>query len=158
MIIYRNFTNKNIILINLNDQIMTAAVIGISSGLLIIFLFQIFKHLDKTSVYGLILSGIGFLYVGYVWMDVEDLVVNSIQAVIFLLIAYTGMKKPWFLAIGFFLHGCWDIAYPFLRNPGLIPPHYDIFCSTLDFVIAIYLLLINKKLSFKNSPLLKPTL
>ena len=59
---------------------MTAAIIGISSGLLIIFLFVILKRFDKKIIYGLILCRIGFLYVGYAWMDLQALVINSIQA------------------------------------------------------------------------------
>ena len=124
---------------------MTAAIIGISSGLLIILLFVILKRFDKKLIYGQILTGIGFLYVGFVWTDLEDLVVNAIQAILFLLIAYYGMRKNIYaLAAGFFLHGCWDIAYPYFRDPGLIPPHYDLFCLTIDFVMGIYILAFKK--------------
>jgi len=129
---------------------MTAAIIGISSGFLIILLVLV-KRFDKSSVYGLILAGIGFLYVGFAWTNLQDLVINSIQAILFLNIAYYGMQRSiYLLAAGFFLHGCWDIAYTFFRNPALIPPHYDIFCSTLDFVIGIYILVFKKQFAVKR--------
>ncbi len=133
---------------------MTAAIIGISLGLLIIFLFQFLNQFDKKLIYGLILCAIGFLYVGYVWTDRADLIVNSIQAIIFFFIAYYGIRKHvYILGAGFFLHGTWDIAYPFFRNAALIPPHYDLFCLSIDFVMGIYIVvfkkqLANKKLSF----------
>jgi len=130
---------------------MIAAIIGISLGFLVIFLFEIFKQFDKRMIYGLILSGIGFLYVGFVWTDREDLVVNSVQAVIFVLIAHAGMKKNiYILGVGFFLHGFWDIAYPFFRDPGLIPPDYDLFCLSIDFVMGIYIVIFKKHFSDKK--------
>jgi hypothetical protein len=58
---------------------MNAVIIGISSGLLIILLVVFLKQLDKKVIYGLILSGIGFLYVGFVWADLQALVINAIR-------------------------------------------------------------------------------
>ena len=131
---------------------MSAAIIGISSGLLVIFLFIILKRFDKKLIYGQILTGIGFLYVGFVWTDLKDLVINSIQAILFLFIAYYGVKKNiYLLAFGFFLHGCWDITYTFFRDPGLIPPHYDLFCLTIDFVMGIYILAFKQHFTVNKS-------
>lgn len=122
---------------------MTAVIIGISSGLVLILLFAILKQLDKKVVYGLILSGIGFLYVGYAWMDLHSLIVNSIQAVVFLFLAYFGIKKSiYILAAGYFLHGGWDLVYSSFSDSNLIPPHYDLFCLSIDFTIAFYLLVL----------------
>ncbi len=93
---------------------MTAAIIGISSGLLIILLFEILKRFDKKIIYGLILCAIGFLYVGYVWMNLQALVINSIQAILFLFIAYYGIKKiliTWQPAISCMGPGIWLTIY-----------------------------------------------
>jgi len=121
---------------------MTAILIGILSGLLIIISFVLLKQFDKKMIYALVLAGIGFLYVGFVWTHLESLVINSIQAVAFVLLAYYGIKKnSYILAAGYLLHGCWDITYGFFRDPGLIPPHYDLFCSSLDFTICIYIII-----------------
>ncbi len=120
---------------------MTHINIGISSGLLMIFFIAVLKNLDKKIVYGLALAGIGFLYVGFVWTDLHALIINAVQAILFLFLAYFGIKKSMhLLAAGYFLHGCWDVAYSHFQNPGLIPPHYDLFCLSIDFTIAIYLL------------------
>jgi len=124
---------------------MTAAIIGISSGLLVI-LFVILTRLDKRVVYGLILTGIGFLYVGFVWTNLRELIISAIQAFLFLNIAYYGMQRnTYVLAAGFFLHGSWDIAYTFFSNSGLVPPHYYVFCLTIDFVMGIYILIFRKQ-------------
>ena len=125
---------------------MTAVAIGILSGSLTILLGYIFKLADKKVYYGLILSGIGFLYVGFVWTDLQALIIDSIQAIGFLLLAYYGITKNMhILTIGYFLHGCWDITYGWFQNPALIPPDYDLFCMAIDFTLGIYLLIFTKK-------------
>lgn len=124
---------------------MTAAIIGVASAFIIILLFLLLKQFDRKLIYGLMLSGIGFLYVGFVWTDIPSVIINAIQAIFFLFLAYYGVKKGiYILALGYFLHGSWDIAYPFFRDPALIPPHYDFFCSTLDFVLCAYILVFKK--------------
>lgn len=123
---------------------MHAAIIGISSGFLVILIFGILKQFDKKIIYGLILSGIGFLYVGFVWTETQALIINSIQAVLFVFLAYYGIKKSMnFLAAGYFLHGVWDMVYHLFQNPQLIPPNYDLFCISIDFTMGVYLLLLN---------------
>ena len=129
---------------------MTAIIIGISSGLLTIFLLAILKQLDRRLLYGLILAGIGFLYVGFVWTDLNQLVGNSIQAILFVFLAYYGVKRSiYILAAGYFLHGAWDLVYDSIASPGLIPPHYDWFCSTLDFTIGIYIVIFRRNFEMK---------
>lgn len=122
---------------------MNAALIGIASGILTILFVALLKRLDKPTMYGLILSGIGFLYVGFTWSDSTLFVINSVQAIIFLFIAYYGIKKSsYVLAAGYFLHGLWDLAYSFFSTPDLLPPHYDLFCMLLDFTVGCYLFII----------------
>tara|TARA_R110001606_G_scaffold86135_1_gene194937 strand:+ start:745 stop:1140 length:396 start_codon:yes stop_codon:yes gene_type:complete len=121
---------------------MTPIVIGITTALLQITLFEVLKNFKKDSIYALTLAGIGFLYVGFTWTDTPTFIITSFQAIVFLLIAYYGLvKNPYILAAGYFLHGLWDIVFPFWLNAALIPPRYDWFCSSLDFTIGIYLIL-----------------
>ncbi len=119
---------------------MQATIIGIISGLVTIILIKLLKKLDKATAYALILVGIGYLYVGFTWSDTASLVITSVQAAGFMLIAYYGIKNRYLLALGFFLHGAWDIVYNVLPLAKLLPPHYDLFCLAIDFVIGIYLL------------------
>ncbi len=130
----------------------SAILIGFIGGLLNILLFTLLKKLEKGTLYGLVLTGIGFLYVGFVWTDLQALIINSAQAILFVFIAYYGIKKStYILAAGYFLHGIWDITYQLFQNPGLIPPHYEWFCMTIDFVIGIYILLFIKQFSPKQA-------
>lgn len=123
---------------------MIALLIGIFSGFLVILLISILRGLDKQTMYGLILSGIGFLYVGFTWSDLQALVVNCLQAIFFLFFAYFGIKKSVnFLISGYFLHGTWDLVYDLFPKGNLIPPHYDLFCFSIDFTIGFYLLFIS---------------
>jgi hypothetical protein len=129
---------------------MTAATIGIFSGLFTILTIAILKWLDKTTMYGLVLACIGFLYVGFTWTDTLALVITCIQAVCFLLLAYYGIKKSFSLLIaGYFLHGLWDLAYAGFYGTNLIPPHYEIFCFSIDFTMGLYLMFLKSK-SFRQ--------
>lgn len=131
---------------------MTATIIGISSGLLIILLFIILKQFDKKIIYGLILCGIGFLYVGFTWTNLEALIITSIQACFFLFLAYYGIKKSLsILALGYFLHGIWDLLYNLFPSSNLIPPHYDLFCLSIDFTMGAYILALKYKTLNKTS-------
>ncbi len=66
----------------------SAILIGFIGGLLNILLFTLLKKLEKGTLYGLVLTGIGFLYVGFVWTDLQALIINSAQAIVFVFIAY----------------------------------------------------------------------
>lgn len=126
---------------------MIAVIIGMSLGFLIILIIALLKSMDKEILYGLILSGIGFLYVGFTWTDPQALIVNCVQATLFLLLSYYGIKKSiYFLIAGYFLHGSWDILYSLFARTTIIPPHYDLFCLSVDFTIGIYLVLLNSAL------------
>jgi hypothetical protein len=123
---------------------MTAIIIGIISGLLVIGTISLLKRINKPLIYGLILTGIGYLYVGYNWTNTSALIISSIQSVVFLFITYYGVQKSILvLAAGYFLHGIWDLLFDLFPYSGLMPPHYDFFCLTIDFVIGIYLIILH---------------
>jgi hypothetical protein len=129
---------------------MNAAIIGISSSVITVFLFVLFKRFDKNIIYGLILGAIGFLYVGYTWTDITVVTINIVQAIFFLMFAYFGIKKNlYFLIAGYFMHGLWDLIYSQVADKSLLPPHYDLFCSTYDFIIGVYLLILKYKMNQK---------
>ena len=120
---------------------MLGILIGAISGIITILAIAILKGLQKPTIYGLILAGIGFLYPGFTWSDPFALLINSIQAVFFLILAYYGIQKGLHItAFGFFLHGIWDIVYHLFSDLNLIPPQYPQFCSSLDITIGFYLI------------------
>jgi len=125
---------------------MIPIVIGFLSGLLVILVVFLLKKLHQPTIYSLILSGIGFIYVGFAWSDTGTLIVNFLQALFFLIVAAYGLKKGlYYLAAGYFLHGIWDLVYSLFPSSNLAPPHYDLFCLSIDFTIGIYLVFINYK-------------
>lgn len=125
---------------------MIAVIIGIVSGLLVILTIALLKQLHKPTVYGLILSGIGFIYTGFTWTDWVALLVSAVQAVFFLFLSYFGTRKNiGFLIAGYFLHGTWDMAYGLFPSSHLIPPHYDFFCLSIDFTMGLYLLVLKRQ-------------
>lgn len=119
---------------------MTAAIIGIMTGLAAIVLIALLKGFDRMTFYGLALTGIAFLYVGFTWSDPLSLGVNVFQTLCFVFLSYYGIKKSQsFLIAGYFIHGFWDLAYDWLLLPPLRPPHYDLFCLAVDFTMGLYL-------------------
>jgi len=128
---------------------MNAAIIGILSGIITIGIIALLKQ-EKPIMYGLILSGIGFIYVGFTWTDIPTLIVACTQALFFLFLAYFGVKKNlYFLIAGYFLHGLWDLGYDLFFIQNLVPPHYDLFCLSIDFTMGAYLLKLNYSFSKK---------
>ena len=130
---------------------MIAVIIGIVSGLIINVTIGLIKQIDTIIIYALVLSGIGFLYAGFSWTDWQALIVTAVQAVFFLFLAYFGIKKHVnFIIAGYFLHGLWDLAYGLFPASNLIPPHYDLFCLSIDFTMGLYLLVLKYKVPQKN--------
>ena len=120
-----------------------ALFIGISLGFVSILFSRLLKQLDEKAFYALMLSAIGALYVGYTWTDKTSLIINCIQTFFFGALAYLGIKKNmYFLAAGFVLHGAFDLVYSLFSLPDLRPPHYDLFCWSIDWVIGVYLFII----------------
>lgn len=131
---------------------MTASLIGVLSGIIVISFIRLLKGFDKPLLYAMILTGIGFLYVGFTWMNLTELMVTSVQAVLFIFLSYYGFKKhTCILAIGYFLHGGWDMIYHYVTHSALIPPQYHWFCFTIDFTMGIYLLILFKQLPQPHS-------
>ncbi|MGN6395842.1 MAG: DUF6010 family protein [Mucilaginibacter sp.] len=125
---------------------MIAIITGIATGLLAIIIINLFRQINKQLMYGLILTGIGYLYVGFNWTNTSSLIICAIQSVVFLFIAYYGVQKSLLiLAAGYFLHGIWDLLFDLFPYSGLMPPHYDFLCLSVDFTMGIYLLMLSFK-------------
>ena len=120
-----------------------ALIIGLSLGFISILFSRLLKQLDETIFYGLLLAVIGALYVGYTWTDTTSFIINCIQCFFFGTLAYLGIKRnAYLLAAGFVLHGIFDIIYSLFPVPDLRPPHYDVFCISVDWVIGVYLFIV----------------
>jgi len=106
--------------------------IGIITTVAIIGLLEVLPFLEKRLISALTLAGIAFIYIGFSWNDTPSLIFS-----IFFTLSYFGYKNNFILVIiGLVLHGVWDLLFPFFAKSA--PPGYNIFCLTVDFLLAFY--------------------
>jgi hypothetical protein len=116
---------------------MKDVIIGIILSIAIIVFLEIFKSFNRKIMATLILVGIAFIYVGFVWQNIPDSIVVSATVLLFMLLSYYGYTRNFNLIIlGLVLHGIWDVLFPYFSNS--IPKGYNIFCVTVDEILAIY--------------------
>ena len=115
---------------------MTGFYIGLSTTLAIIAFTEIFRKIDLKFFASLSLAVIPFIYIGFS-IDPHSLMLTIPGAIFFLFFAYWGYKKFYmFIVAGLALHGLWDVLFPYVST---IAPHgYDIFCVTIDILLAFY--------------------
>ena len=115
---------------------MTGFIIGFSTAAAIIAFAEIFRKIDLKFFASLNLAVIPFIYIGFS-IDPHSLMLTIPGASFFLFFAYWGYKKNYMLTVtGLALHGLWDVLFPFVST---VAPHgYDVFCITIDVLLAIY--------------------
>jgi hypothetical protein len=124
----------------LNNKPMNNFYIGLATTIAIIGFLELFKTLDKRLLGAFTLGGIGFIYVGFAWSDLPSLITTVVGVAFFLALSYLGYKRNFhFIIIGLIVHGLWDILYPLFFETA--PEGYDIFCITIDVLLAIYFFL-----------------
>ena len=125
---------------------MFSFLLGTITAIVSIIAIRVLGKGNQQLWYSLVLAGIAFLYVGYTWSDYLQLAITAAQAVLFLLFAVQGMRSIVVLGAGYFLHGAWDVIYNYFVTADHIPPHYDIFCGTIDVLMGAYILIFLKRL------------
>ena len=115
---------------------MTAFFIGLGATVAIIAFAEIFRKIDLNFFASLTLAVIPFIYIGFS-IDPQPLMLTIPGASFFLMFAYWGYKKNYILTvIGLALHGLWDVVFPYVST---VAPHgYDVFCGTIDVLLALY--------------------
>lgn len=115
---------------------MTALLIGLGTTASIIAFTEIFRKLDLKLFASLSLAVIPFIYIGFS-IDPHALMLTIPAASFFLLFAYWGYKKNYMLiVVGLALHGLWDVLFPHVST--VAPSGYDVFCLTIDVLLAMY--------------------
>ena len=115
---------------------MTAFIIGLGSTVAIIAFAEIFRKIDLKFFASLSLAVIPFIYIGFS-IDPHALILTIPAASFFLMFAYWGYKKNYMLiVIGLALHGLWDVSFPHVST--VAPRGYDVFCITIDVLLALY--------------------
>lgn len=115
---------------------MTSFIIGLSVTAAIIVFAEIFRKIDLRFYASLNLAAIPFIYIGFS-IHPQALMLTIPAALFFLFFAYLGYKKNYlFTVTGLALHGFWDIFFPYVST---VAPHgYDVFCITIDVLLALY--------------------
>ncbi|MBL7844260.1 MAG: hypothetical protein JNK44_10385 [Cyclobacteriaceae bacterium] len=115
---------------------MTAFFIGLCTTLTVIAFVEIVRKIDLKFFASLSLAVIPFIYIGFS-IDPYALLLTVPAASLFLLFAYWGYKKNYMLTVvGLALHGLWDVIFPHVST--VAPHHYDVFCITIDVLLALY--------------------
>lgn len=115
---------------------MVALIIGLTVTAAIVAFAQVFRKIDLSFFASLNLAVIPFIYIGFS-IEPHALILTIPSALFFVMFAYFGYKKNYLLTVaGLALHGLWDIVFPHVST---VAPHgYDIFCLTIDVLLALY--------------------
>ena len=124
---------------------MTPFFIGLSATVAIVAFVEIFRKIDLKFFASLTLAVIPFIYIGFS-VHPHALVLTIPAASLFLMFAYWGYKRNYMLiVVGLALHGLWDVVFPHIST---VAPHgYDVFCITIDVLLALYFYLKLKPIS-----------
>ena len=119
---------------------MNDFLIGLAWTLGIIAFLEIFKGFDKRLIAAYTLMGIPFIYIGFSYHDTSSLMASILSVAFFVALAYYGYKKNFNLVIaGLALHAVWDLVFPLFSS--MAPEGYDVFCITIDVLLALYFFL-----------------
>lgn len=115
---------------------MTSLILGLAVTVVVIAVAELFRKIDLGFYASLNLAVIPFIYIGFS-IEPHSLALTVPGALFFLLLAYCGYKVHYlFTVAGLVLHGLWDVLFP---HASTVAPHgYDIFCITIDVLLALY--------------------
>ena len=120
---------------------MNDFLIGLAWTLGIIAFLEIFKSFDKRLIAAYTLMGIPFIYIGFSYHDTSSLIASILSVAFFVALAYYGYKKNFNLvSAGLALHAVWDLVFPLFSS--MAPEGYDVFCITIDVLLALYFFLL----------------
>jgi hypothetical protein len=95
-------------------------------------------------VLAMLLAVIGGIYLGFALAEekLSSLAVESVQFVLFFLIALGGVTVSWwFLAGGYFAHGLWDFAHHPHGVRTRVPAWYVPACVIYDWLVGGFIVL-----------------
>lgn len=115
---------------------MTGLILGLITTVVIIAFAELFRNIDLKFFASLNLAVIPFIYIGFS-IEPHSLIITVPGAAFFLVFAYLGFKKHYlFTVVGLILHGLWDVLFPIVS--AVAPLGYDLFCITIDILLAVY--------------------
>lgn len=129
---------------------MTETISGIVAAVVtIILMTTLSKYFSLKIFAATTLVAIAFIYVGFALKNntVNSIILEVVMALVFYFIALIGyVRNNFLIAYGIILHGVWDICHHngFLI-PTDIPSYWPVFCSVIDLIVGLYLLVVFKR-------------
>jgi hypothetical protein len=125
-------------------------VIGFLGAIGSIFVFRRIFHGRWEQIFWssflVVIAAIYLSFAAYFGASTHAWQTEIVGVAVFLVCAVVGLFSRPAIAIGYVMHGLWDLSHSLFGSllAGLslteIPLGYDIFCSTYDFVVAYYLM------------------
>jgi len=121
---------------------ITLIVIGLALALLAIFLFGFASPVVALQLYALLLAYTACFYAGAAlsdgrpsWLGLEV----GVSAIVFGC-AFLGLwQSSRWLALGYVLHGLWDLCHHPRRVRTRVVPWFPPICATFDFAVAFFI-------------------
>lgn len=115
--------------------------VGVIGGLVAILIALLAPNAaDARLGLGMLLSGIGFVYLGFAVSDGRKsaIVVQAISALVFIWVAQIAIREDsnLLLGLGFVGHGAWDALHHEHHGWARVRTWYPPFCAVTDLVIA----------------------
>lgn len=119
-------------------------LVGLLLAALTIVIHLYFAPKQQLEISSILLIIIGSIYFGFALLGhhLKAQLIEVLVASGFVTIGIMGLWfSPWWLIVGLYLHGFWDLLHHNQNLPIVeIPKWYIPFCATYDWVMGSYLL------------------
>ncbi len=117
-------------------------LVGIVAAIVFIFILRQFPDYDKEII-AIVVSFCGGVYfgMGMAIKETKKIVIQVAMSLVFFVLAFLGLwLHPLFAALGFFIHGTWDMFIPHKRGLNIpILNWYVPMCVGFDYLAGITL-------------------
>jgi hypothetical protein len=131
----------------MNNQVksyLQLIAIGLALALLAFFVFGLAPAAVSLQLYALLLAYTACLYTGAAlsdgrpgWLTIEV----GVSALVFACAFFGLWLSAWWLALGYVLHGIWDLCHQPKRIRTRVVNWFPPICATFDFAVAIFILI-----------------
>lgn len=119
-----------------------AAILGFVAAVVTISIAAFIPKSISLQFFGILLGVIAGVYLGYGISDgrAREIIIECGNIFLMLSLIFTGiLVSPYFLALGYFAHGIWDIAHHPKLVQTKVPQSYIYLCSIYDWVAGIFI-------------------
>lgn len=116
--------------------------LGLLLSIVIIALIEQFPKGYQTQLWGIVMTVILSIYIGFALKDQNTklLMLQVVVAAFFLSLTLLGLwASSWFLVASFILHGFWDLLHDYKVIKTKVMPWYPDFCIVVDWLLGAWL-------------------